>query len=85
MITVAHAVELLGSGKLEGQAVAVAGYYNEVALPCPFPNRYVGPLESWCRMVAFTDTRAAAQLCQPEGTNGTSCGYRPGRIWRPSS
>jgi hypothetical protein len=73
VISVAQAVELLGSGKLDGQSVAVGGYYNEVALPCPFPNRYIGPLESWCRMVAFTDTRAAAQLCQPEGTNGTSC------------
>ena len=83
VISVAHAVELLGAGKLDGLAVAVAGYYNEVALPCPFPNRYVGPLESWCRMVAFTDTRAAAQLCQPEGTNGTSCGLPSGTNLSP--
>ncbi len=83
VITVAQAVELLGSGKLDGQAVAVAGYYNEVALPCPFPNRYVGPLESWCRMVAFTDTRGAAQLCQPEGSNGGSCSEPSGTYLAP--
>ncbi|HET7739965.1 MAG TPA: hypothetical protein VFL67_04875, partial [Mycobacterium sp.] len=66
----ANASELLRSGKLDGQAVAVAGYYNGMALPCPYPGRYIGPLERWCRLVAFTDTRADAQLCQSNGANG---------------
>jgi hypothetical protein len=83
VISVAHAVQLLGSGKLDGQAVAVAGYYNEVALPCPFPNRYIGPLESWCRMVAFTDTSAAARLCQSSGANGMSCSPPSGTSLAP--
>jgi len=83
VISVAHAVELLGSGRLDGRAVAVAGYYDEVALPCPMPGRYIGPLEDWCRMVAFTDTRAGAQLCRSDGTNGMSCGEPSGANLAP--
>lgn len=71
--TVATAHELLGSGKLDGQAVAVAGYFDQFTPSCPYPGRYIGPLESWCRFVAFTDSRASAKLCQPEGSNGMSC------------
>lgn len=52
----------------------MAGYFDQFFPPCPAPMQYIGPLESWCRMVAFTDTRASAQLCQPEGSNGSSCG-----------
>jgi len=73
VLSVADAAELLASGGLDGQAVAVAGYYDMMALPCPYPGRYIGPLESWCRSVAFTDTRAGAQLCQPNGANGMTC------------
>jgi len=78
VISVAHAVDLLGSGRLDGQAVAVAGYFNQFFPPCPMPGQYVGPLESWCRIVAFTDTRAGAQLCQSDGTNVTRCGAPSG-------
>ena len=83
VVSVARADELLRSGKLDGQAVAVAGYYNEMALPCPYPGRYVGPLESWCRLVAFTDSGATARLCEPEGSNGTSCGQPTGTNLAP--
>jgi hypothetical protein len=83
VISVASADELLRSGKLDGQAVAVAGYYNQSSLPCPYPGRYIGPLEGWCRSVAFTDTRATAQLCQPEGSNGMSCSQPSGTNLAP--
>jgi hypothetical protein len=83
VISVASADETLRSGKLDGQAVAVAGYYDQAALSCPYPGRYIGPLEGWCRMVAFTDTRAGAQLCQPSGTNGTSCSQPSGTNLAP--
>ncbi len=73
VITVADAVGLLQSGKLDGQAVAVAGYFDQFTPSCPYPGRYIGPLEDWCRFVSFTDTRASAKLCQPEGANGMSC------------
>ena len=73
VISVTDAVGLLQSGKLDGQAVAVAGYYDQVTPSCPYPGRYIGPLEAWCRFAPFTDTRAGARLCQPEGTNGMSC------------
>ncbi len=73
VISVADAVDLLQSGKLDGQAVAVAGYYDHFTPSCPYPGRYIGPLEDWCRFAAFTDSRASAKLCQPEGTNGMSC------------
>ncbi|HLY13041.1 MAG TPA: hypothetical protein VKR24_01720, partial [Candidatus Limnocylindrales bacterium] len=73
VISVASAGALLQSGRLDGQAVAVAGYYDEMALPCPYPGRYIGPLESWCRSVAFTDQRADAQLCQSSGSSAMSC------------
>ncbi len=83
VISVADADELLRSGKLEGQAVAVAGYYDQFTPSCPYPGRYVGPLEGWCRFVAFTDTRASAQLCQPEGSNGMSCSQPSGTNLAP--
>lgn len=73
VITVARALDLLQGGKLDGRAVAVSGYYNEFDPSCPYPGRYIGPLESWCRLVAFTDAAADAQICEPFGSNGTSC------------
>lgn len=83
VISVANAVELLRSGKLDGQAIAVAGYYDEFTPSCPFPGRYIGPLESWCRFVAFADTRAGAQLCQSSGANGMSCSQPSGTNLAP--
>jgi len=83
VISVAHAVELLQSGKLDGEAVAVAGYYQEVFPSCPYPGRYIGPLESWCRFDAFADTQAGAQLCEPEGSNGMSCHQPTGTYLAP--
>ena len=83
VISVAHAVELLQSGKLDGQAVAVAGYYQQFYPSCPYPGRYIGPLESWCRLSAFADTLAGAQLCRPEGSNGMSCHQPTGTYLAP--
>ena len=83
VISVAAAVGLLQSGKLDGQAVAVAGYYDQFTLSCPYPGRYIGPLEAWCRLVAFTDSLANSQLCQPEGSNGISCSQPSGTNLSP--
>jgi hypothetical protein len=83
VISVAHAVELLRAGKLDGEAVAVAGYYQEFDPSCPYPGRYIGPLESWCRFSAFADTQAGAQLCEPEGSNGMSCHQPTGTYLAP--
>ena len=83
VISVASADELLRSGKLDGRAVAVVGYYDQFTPSCPYPGRYVGPLEGWCRFVAFTDSRATAQLCQPEGSNGMSCSQPSGTNLAP--
>jgi hypothetical protein len=81
--TVAEAVDLLRSGKLDGQAVAVAGYYDEIEPSCPFPGRYIGPLERWCRFDALADTPAGAQLCRPYGNNGMSCQQPTGTYLSP--
>ena len=83
VISVATAFELLRSGMLDGQAIAVAGYYDEGVPSCPYPGRYVGPLEGWCRFVAFTDTRAGAQLCHSSGANGMSCSQPSGTYLAP--
>ncbi len=82
VLTVAQAVDLLRLGKLDGQAVAVAGYYEDVEPPCPEPGRYIGPLESWCAFDALTDTRAGAQLCET-GSNVTSCHQPTGTYLAP--
>lgn len=83
VISVASADGLLRSGKLDGQAVAVAGYFDQFTPSCPYPGRYIGPLEGWCRFVAFTDTRAGAQLCQSSGANGMSCSLPSGTNLAP--
>jgi len=83
VMSVAHAVELLRAGKLNGEAVAVAGYYQQFYPSCPYPGRYIGPLESWCRFDAFADTQSGAQLCEPEGSNGMSCHQPTGTYLAP--
>ncbi|HEY4228118.1 MAG TPA: hypothetical protein VGM49_07250 [Candidatus Limnocylindrales bacterium] len=83
VISVAQAADLLGSGKLDGQAVAVAGYYDAFVPSCPAPSQYIGPLEGWCRFSALGDTRAGVQLCQPMGDNGMSCSQPTGTFMSP--
>jgi hypothetical protein len=83
VITVARAADLLHSGTLAGRAVAVSGYYAEFTPSCPAPDKYVGPLESWCRFVAFADSHDSAQLCQPVGANGISCHQPDGTFLEP--
>ncbi len=83
VISVADAVGLLQVDELDGQAVAVAGYFDQFTPSCPYPGRYIGPLEDWCRFVSFTDTRASAKLCQPEGANGMSCSQPSGTNLSP--
>lgn len=83
VISVARADELLRSGQLDGQAVAVGGYFDQFTPSCPYPGRYIGPLEGWCRFVAFTDTRTTARLCQPQGSNGASCRQPSGTYLAP--
>ncbi|HLX34494.1 MAG TPA: hypothetical protein VKR30_04555 [Candidatus Limnocylindrales bacterium] len=78
VITVTRAAQLLDAGQLDGQAVAVAGFYDEVDPPCAEPGRYIGPLETWCRQVALADTKAGAQLCVTNGASDTSCGAPSG-------
>lgn len=63
VVSVAQAVEFLQGGDLDGRAVAVAGYFFQAVPSCPAPMRYIGPLEDWCRFVAFTDDVASATLC----------------------
>ncbi len=72
VLSVAQAADKVNAGEADGQAIAVAGYYNALALPCPAPNRYIGPLERWCDYVAFTDAPGDAQLCT-SSANSTSC------------
>ncbi len=73
VLSVAQAVALIAAGNLDGQTAAVAGYYYAVIPSCPAPDRYIGPLESWCSFTAFTDRPEDARLCRPDGDNGTSC------------
>jgi hypothetical protein len=82
VVTVAHAVELLRSGKLDGQAIAVAGYYQAVYPSCPPPSRYIGPLERWCSLTVLADTQAGAQLCAGD-SNGMSCSQPSGTYLSP--
>ncbi|MDA8202522.1 MAG: hypothetical protein M0Z49_07155 [Chloroflexi bacterium] len=73
VVSVAEAAALIGAGKLDGRVAAVAGYYDQVSPSCPYPGRYIGPLESWCGFTAFTDRSEDARLCRPSGDNGTTC------------
>ena len=52
--------ELLQSGRLDGEAVAVAGYFDEFTPPCPYPGSVNRPARKLVRIVAFTDTHSAA-------------------------
>jgi hypothetical protein len=72
VITVAQATALAQAGQLNGRDVAVAGWYVSMAPSCPYPGPYVGELEDWCSMAAFSDTQAGAQICVQTG-NGMSC------------
>ena len=72
VVSVAAAVDLLRRGDLDGRAVAVGGYFFQGALRCPVRLQYVGTLEGYCRLVAFTDDPASAALCT-YGPNSSSC------------
>ncbi len=79
---VAETSALLRAGALDGRAVAVAGYFDAFLGSCPAPLGPVGPLEGWCRFVAFTDTRADAQLCHPVA-DGSECRSPSGTYLAP--
>lgn len=72
VVSVAQAVDLLERGDLDGRAVAVAGYFFQSVPFCPAPMRYIGPLEDWCRFVAFADDVPSATLCTYTD-NSTTC------------
>jgi hypothetical protein len=72
--TVAQARALLDAGQINGRAVAVGGYFFETFPACPYPGGYVGPLDDWCRIVAFTDTEESAQLCHYSSCTFTAQG-----------
>jgi hypothetical protein len=72
VLSVADAAALLEAGELDGRAVAVAGYYFNVAMSCPAPGGYIGPLEDWCRVVAFAGDAAGATMCT-YGENSMEC------------
>jgi hypothetical protein len=72
VVSVGQAVDLLQRGSLDGRAVAVAGYFFQVAMSCPAPMRYYGSLERWCGFTTFTDDVASARLCV-YGDNSTFC------------
>ena len=72
VITVAQASSLAAAGKLDSRDVAVAGYWAELELPCPYPGSYIGALESWCRSAGFADTPEGAKACVDMGTQTCS-------------
>jgi hypothetical protein len=85
VVSVGQAVEVLQRGDLDGQAVAVAGYFfEETSFSCgPMPMGYVGPLEDYCRFpIAFTDDEASATLCV-YGENSVSCRAAAGTYLAP--
>ena len=83
VLTVARASDVLASGKADGQAIAVAGFYNAVFPSCPSPGRYIGPLERWCEYSAFTDLLADARLCEHVGSNEIDCHQATGTNLAP--
>lgn len=45
VLSVAQAMAAFRDGESGGEAVAVAGYYDAFHPSCPYPGRYIGPLE----------------------------------------
>jgi hypothetical protein len=63
VVSVSEAVDLLSSGRLDGRAVAVAGYWSAFQPPCPPPNRPFGALEGFCHFIAFTSQKLESVTC----------------------
>jgi len=58
VITVAKAQQLANTGRLDGRLAAVAGYWNQFALPCPFmPHQAL--MTGFCLGSEFADTAEA--------------------------
>lgn len=84
VISVANALQLLEAGDLDGNAIAVAGYWDSMYPSCPAPTRSIGPLERWCAITSFAATPDAARVCQRDGNgNGTACGEPAGAHLSP--
>jgi hypothetical protein len=82
VVSVNQAADLLQRGSLDGRAVAVAGYFFQVAMSCPAPMRYYGSLELWCGFTTLSDDAASATLCVYED-NSTSCRAPSGTYLKP--
>ncbi len=75
-VSEAHA--LMASGAIDGRLIAVAGYWSQVAIPCPFaPHQSV--MDGFCTGITFDDSdqRPSQQTCcdsavivAPETANG---------------
>ena len=85
VISVADADELLRSGKLDGQAVAVAGYFDS----SPHPARIRGGTSARSRAGVGSwpsPTPAPALSCASRrATMARAAASHPERTWRPSS
>ncbi len=57
--TVAQALTLIASGRLDGRSAAVAGYYDSEGLPCPYPEPYPQSRETvlngYCHLTTLRD------------------------------
>lgn len=72
VVSVAHAVDLLDAGELNGRAVAVAGYFFQTLTRCLPSDAYSGPFDDNCRYVAFADDQDSATLCMVNGCSPPS-------------
>jgi hypothetical protein len=70
VLSIGEAAALKDQGRLNGRDLAVAGWFLDVLLSCPYGGPYHGELEGWCRYVVFADTEQAATVCNDGPCSG---------------
>jgi hypothetical protein len=72
--TVGGALTLIGSGGLNGRALAVAGFWVPGIIPgCPMPRRFMTPLEAYCQWQMFASKGYEAVSCRATSNGGSEC------------
>jgi len=73
VISVGDALDLAGSGEIDGRAMAVGGWWlSDLAWSCPWPGRDTLPIEGYCTIDYLSSSPYERYTCtnNPDGSSG---------------
>src|SRR3990172_10538692 len=78
VISVGDALDLAGSGEIDGRAMAVGGWWlSDLAWSCPWPGRDTLPIEGYCTIDYLSSAPYERVTCQNNPDGSGSCHGNP--------